>query len=85
MADDDLPDLELKSLGSNLLRVTATSERAVALLRSLIAPDDQPTEDADGSEFIVLPIECLEDVIRRSEQAGFTLEHIEVPKPRLSS
>jgi hypothetical protein len=83
--DDDLPDLEIKLFGSGLVRVSATREAGVALLRSLVNSEDPPTEDDDGSVFVLLPIKHLEDIIRRAKEAGLSVAPIPIPKSHLSS
>jgi hypothetical protein len=69
-----MPDLEVKAIGSSMVRIIANSEPAVGLLRMFSSPEDPLTTGKDGRQFIVLVRDDLGDVVQRAHLAGLTIE-----------
>jgi len=60
-----------------IFHLTASNERGRAMLRMLADPADPPAADPYGRKFIVLLEEQLDDIVRRAELAGLTVERSE--------
>jgi len=69
-----MSDLEVKAIGSRMVRIIANSEPAVDLLRMFCSPDDPLTAGKDGRQFIVLVRDDLDDVVQRAQLSGLTIE-----------
>ena len=69
-----MSDLEVKAIGSRMVHIIANNEPAVALLRMFCAPDDPLSAGLAGRQFIVLVRDDLDDVVRRAQLAGLTIE-----------
>jgi hypothetical protein len=81
----DLADLVIKLIGYDLnpdlgdastFRLTATNERAAATLRLLLGRDRELATSRDGHKFALrfLTQQALDDMIRRAELAGLTVQ-----------
>jgi hypothetical protein len=89
----DLADLVIKLIGYDLnaevgdastFRLTATNERAAAVLRMLLDHDRELATGRDGHKFTLrfLAPKALERIIWRAELAGLT---VQLPESRGSS
>jgi hypothetical protein len=87
----DLADLVVERLSHDLnpdlgntsaFRLTAINVRGAAMLRMLLERDNELTTSHDGRMSIVVLEQQLEDVVRRAELTGLTVQRLE---PQVSS